>query len=254
MKKIFIIFVLFLCSKPTFSQIAKFESDLLTKNAGVGRGLNSTNRDSINYYTTKFSEQLQNYIIKNPQSLNYKFSKLISSKLCEIATSKDGLFRIYSWDLLTGGSMHFFSSIFQFKAKGQIYTFVPKEIEGDAGCFYSKIHSVNIGNKTYYLAIGNGIYSTKDANQSIQAFLIEKNKLIDTQTIFKTKNKELNRIDVNFDFFSVVDRPERPVELIKYDSIRQIIFIPVVKENGAVTNKNIQYKLKEDKFEFIGIE
>ena len=72
--------------------------------------------------------------------------------------------------------------------------------------------------------------------------------------IFKTKTKKLNNISVEFDFFSVADRPERPLELISYDEKKKIIYIPVVNNNGKVSNKNILYQLKGGYFEFIGFE
>ena len=84
--------------------------------------------------------------------------------------------------------------------------------------------------------------------------LLEENQLIDTTKIFKTKTKKLNNISVEFDFFSVADRPERPLELISYDEKKKIIYIPLVNNNGKVSNKNILYQLKGGYFEFIGFE
>ena len=45
-----------------------------------------------------------------------------------------------------------------------------------------------------------------------------------------------------------------PLELISYDGKKKIIYIPVVNNNGKVSNKNILYQLKGGYFEFIGIE
>jgi len=90
--------------------------------------------------------------------------------------------------------------------------------------------------------------------QSISAYSIEGNKLVDTVKVFKTKTKKLNRIDIEFDFFSVVNRPERPLELITYDDKQEIIYIPVIGDKGQVTKKNLLYQLKGSYFEFIGIE
>ena len=95
---------------------------------------------------------------------------------------------------------------------------------------------------------------SKDSKQSITVYSIEGNKLTDTARLFKTKTKKLNSIDVSFDFFSVVDRPERPLELISYDDKLNIIYIPVVNDKDQVTKKNILYQLKDGYFEFIGIE
>lgn len=210
--------------------------------------------DSISFYSDKFENEFTSFIKNNPATLNYSFKKLIDSNYCYIGTSDDGNFRIYSWDTWTGGTMHIFKEIYQWKSNGKIFAKVPKYEEGDAGRFCSKIFTANFSNKPYYLAITNGIFSTKDAMQSISAFSIEGNKLVDTVKLFKTKTKSLNTINVAFDFFSVVDRPERPLQLITYDNAKKIIYIPVVDDKEQVTKKNILYQLKDRHFEFIGIE
>ena len=210
--------------------------------------------DSTEYYSDKFGTEFKSFVKTNSATLSYSFKRLIDSNYCYIKTSDDGNFRIYSWDIWTGGTMHFFNQIYQYRNNGKVFSKIPQYEEGDAGSFCSKIYTVGINNKTYYLAISNGIYSTKDASQSISVFTIDNNKLVDTVNLFKTKTKRLNSIDVEFDFFSVVDRPERPVELITYDDQQKIIYIPVVNDKGQVTQRNILYQLKNNYFEFIGIE
>ncbi|MEO6454599.1 MAG: hypothetical protein ABIN97_11020 [Ginsengibacter sp.] len=210
--------------------------------------------DSISFYSDKFENEFTGLIKNSQASLSYSFKNLIDSNFCGVVTSSDGNFRIYSWDTWTGGTMHIFKEIYQWKSNGKVFTKVPKYKEGDAGSFCSKIFTVNIKNKPYYLAVSNGIYSTKDAMQSISAYNINHNKLFDTVKLFKTKTKRLNSIDVDFDFFSVVDRPERPLELITFDNKQKIIYVPVVGDKGQVTKKNILYQLKNHYFEFIGIE
>lgn len=210
--------------------------------------------DSISFYSDKFETGFTKLIQNNPATLNYPFKKLVDSNFCDVRTSIDGNFRIYSWDTWTGGTMHIFETIYQWKSNGKVFTKIPKYDEGEAGSFCSKIFTVNINDRTYYLAVTNGIFSTKDAMQSISAYSIEGSKLVDTVKLFKTKTKKLNSIDVEFDFFSVVDRPERPLELITYDDKQKIIYVPVVGDKGQVTKKNILYQLKGGYFEFIGIE
>jgi len=46
-----------------------------------------------------------------------------------------------------------------------------------------------------------------------------------------------------------MDKPERPVHLIKYDKIKKIIYIPIVLEDGKVTDRYIQYKFNGSYFE-----
>lgn len=208
--------------------------------------------DSINVYSDKFSVAFANFIKNNTATLYYPFQKLVDSNYCEVRTSRDGNFRMYSWDTWKGGSMHVFKEIYQWKGSGTVFTKIPARSEGDPGNFCSKIFTVDINAKTYYLAVTNGIYSNKDASQSISVYTIDRNKLIDTVRLFKTKTKRLNRIDVSFDFFSVADRPERPLELITYDEKQAILYVPVVDGKGRVTARNILYQLKSRYFEFVG--
>lgn len=203
----------------------------------------------------KFSNELINFIKSTPSTLTFPFKKLTASNEVFIRTSNDGNLRIYSWDAWTGGTMHEYNTIYQWKANGKVFSKVEKfEKQGDPGIFISQLHTVDANNQRYYLAVTNATYSNKDARQSIATYSINNGKLVDSIKLFKTKTKRLNRIDVDFDFFSVVDRPERPLQLITYDDSQKIIYIPVVDDKGQVTNKNILYQLKGTYFEFIGIE
>lgn len=212
------------------------------------------NWDTAMTLSEKFSDQFTSFIRANPTTLNQSFKKLIDSNYLQIRTSSDGNFRIYSWDTWTGGTMHEFSTIYQWRDNGKVLTKIPTADKDDPGSFVSQIFTIPIGGKPYYLAVTNATYSTKDARQSIAVYTINNGKLVDTIKLFKTKTKRLNRIDVDFDFFSVVDRPERSLELITYDDKQKVIYIPVVGDKGQVTTKNILYQLKNGSFEFIGIQ
>src|ERR1035437_7364622 len=56
------------------------------------------NFDSLFFYSSLFSNKITTYVSKYPSTLSYPFQKLIDSNHCNITTSTDGLFRIYSWD------------------------------------------------------------------------------------------------------------------------------------------------------------
>ena len=212
------------------------------------------NYDSISFYSNKFDKEFSSLIENTPETIDYSFNELIKCNPHFITTSNDGNFRIYSWDTFTGGTMHFFKNIYQWKLNGKVFTQVSHNDEDDSRSFCSDIYTININNKPHYLAITNAIFSTKDMMQSATAYTITDNKLDNAVQLFKTKTQSLNHIDVSFDFFSVVDRPERPVKLITYDDEQKIVRIPVVTKKGKVTKKNILYQLKNQKFEFTGFE
>ncbi|MBO9632065.1 MAG: hypothetical protein J7578_03030 [Chitinophagaceae bacterium] len=211
-------------------------------------------KDSAELYASRFADSLNALVNSHSGSLQYPFHILRDSSKVYIETAPGGAFRIYSWDTWTGGTMSYFDGIWQWKSKNGIHHRTPQPENGDPGNFCSKIYTVNIKGREYYLAILNGIYSSKDVSQSVQAFTIGGDQLIDTVTIFNTGSKQLNRIDVNYDFFSVVDRPERPVSLIRYDEKNKALYIPVVNDQGQVTPKHLVYELKEDGFMFRGVE
>lgn len=199
----------------------------------------------------KLELKLENYLRKYPATFDYTFKELTDTKNFHISTSKDKRFKIYSWNKQTGGSMRDFSSIFQFKSSGKVFVAHPDDYPDT---FYSNIYEVKVGERTYYLAINNGVYSTSQTSQAIEAFYIENNKLSRSTDLFVSKNNKIGDINISYDFFSVVDRPERPVEIISYDSRLKIIYIALVDDSGKVSNKNLLYQLKGENFVYIGIE
>lgn len=212
--------------------------------------------DSLEIENTIFRNKLGQYTSKYPLTLSYEFDSLRKDNI-DIIDSEDKILRIYSWDTWFGGTMYDFGNVFQFRSGNKVYSRIAYDTtsgEGEYIPFYSEIFTLKANNHTYYLAVFNGIYSTIDASQSIKIFTIENNNLIDSVKLIKTKNGLINSIEVSFDFFSVVDRPERPLRLIKYDKEKKIIYIPIVYENGKVTDRYILYEFTGKYFEFTGTQ
>lgn len=204
--------------------------------------------DSLNLANDHFNALLLNHVQKEPHTLKYPFDKLKNIGL-KIVTSDDGNFRIFSWDTLTGGTMHNFKNVFQYK-NGEVINAEDINLsEGDAGGYYSEIFTLKDDGKNYYLGYFNAIYSTSDSYQSVKAFSIG-SKGLDSPKLFKTKSGLTNQLGFNFDFFSVVDREERPVKLIYFDAKLKTLKIPVVLDKGAgqVTNRFITYKFNNQYF------
>lgn len=210
--------------------------------------------DALEIENKLFKDKIENYTSKYSSTLTYNFPLLKENNI-HIVSSEDKLFRIYSWNTWQGGTMDDFQVIYQYKSDGKIYSKNPNNFgipENDYYIpFFSIIYTLKTNTKTYYLAVYNGSYSSKDVSQSIKVFSIENNQLNEEVKIIKTQSGLTNAIDVYFDFFSVVDRPERPLELIKYDSDKKIIYIPIVLENGKVTKRFITYKFNGEYFERI---
>lgn len=167
-----------------------------------------------------------------------------------MATSTDNNLKVYSWDNNLGGTMRFYNQIYQFSANG---TIIAKEhlASNDPQAFLSKIYTVqNSAKEPIYLIISNSVLSSKYSVQHINAYKINSEN-IEPAAVFKTKTDTLEHIHVEFDFFSVVDRPERPVELITLEN--NMLKIALVDEQQNVTNKNLIYEWNGDLFVYKGI-
>ncbi len=205
--------------------------------------------DSLSYYSGLFSSKLTNYIKNNPSSIDCKFKSLTDSKTFSIVTSADNSFRIYSWDTWLGGTMQNYKNLFQFKSDGKVRALTFDYGEGDMGTYYTEIFSLKANGKIYFLGVSGGSESSKYAYEVIRAYSINDSTLDDSVKLIKTASGLQNSIFIEYDFFSVADRPERPLKLIKYDADKKIIYIPIVWENGKVTNKFIRYQFTGQYFE-----
>ncbi|HVU56578.1 MAG TPA: hypothetical protein VHD83_16050 [Puia sp.] len=262
MKRLLLAAVLFLAVQGFGQDIHAIEQDLLQKYDQIhhwspyNNNENYSHHDSLEKANKVFHEALLHYTIACPATLDAPFRQLTKAGLT-ITTSDDGLFRIYSWDTETGGTLHYFSNIYQYKnAHGTHARPDPPPAPDDAEKYgvacYSNIYALPVNGKRYYLAISNAILGGKDQLQSIQAFSMTEHGLDDSARIIRTSEGLVSSIDVEYDFFSVADQPERPAHLIGYDSIKKIISIPAVKHDGTVTKGRLLYQFTGKYFKYIG--
>ena len=213
---------------------------------------NGDSVDSLEKANDQFEELLLTLTSKNPQTLNYKFKSLIDSGLI-ISTSTDGNFRIYGWDTWTGGTMHFFRNVFQFKANGKIFSKTLnnyKEDDGDPDCLYYEVNQVTSNNKNFYLAFSSKIFSTGSSYQNVKVFSIDNTKLNDNAKLIKTKTGIKNQLGFEVDLASKSNiGKEVPNYFIVYDKRNKVITIPVILDNNQVTSKKVRYKFNGTYFE-----
>lgn len=191
---------------------------------------------------------------KIASTLSYGFPAL--NKLMMNATSDDGKFRIYSWDMETGGTMHDYARVYQYLgADGKVYSKMDDNAEedGGAGSFVYAIYTVDSKSGKIYIVCSNFIGSTQDHYQSANLYKIDGNSLKDKIKLIKTSEGMTDTLNFEYNFFSVVDRKERPIKLILFDKKTKTLKIPVVindKEfpNGRVTNKFINYQFNGTNF------
>jgi hypothetical protein len=231
---------------PVFAQTPQqIEADLLKSIKKIDPAFeDNTNANDL------FAKKLYNYIANNPATLGYPFAALIRQHV-DIHTSDDSLLRIYSWDTWTGGTAHFFESVFQYQDGGKIYAILdtPRE-EGDIRPWYNKLYTLKTAGNTYYLAVNTSIGSTKDMGGSIQIMDIENGKLNDSVKLIKTVSGLHSDLSFACDFSKTAGKltPDT-YPSIKYDAVTQTITIPLILANGAATNKQIAYKFNGQYFE-----
>lgn len=184
---------------------------------------------------------------KLPAVLKHPFNDL--KKEIFVATSKDGKFRIYSWDTLTGGTMRFYENVFQYQtANGRVNARAAARDDDDPGGFYHDIFQVAGKSGPIYIGRLTATLSTRDAYEEVSLFRISGTKLDDDLRLFKTKGGMQNRIGYEYDFFSVVDRKERPIKLARFDERSNTVLIPVViadpknDNRSKVTKRFIKYR------------
>lgn len=179
-------------------------------------------------------------------TLKYDFPAL--KKLMFLSTSEDKRFRIYSWDSEEGGTMHSFHSVYQYLGQnGRAFAKTFESDDGDAGGFVTDIFTLATKDGPVYLARFSSVLSTADAYQSIDLFRVRGNTLDTKVKLIRTKEGLTHTLGFEYDFFSVVDRSDRPIKLILYDVSTKTIKIPVVIADdknplGRVTKRYILYR------------
>lgn len=206
--------------------------------------------DSLYASNAKFEKLLLKYTSTFPETINYNFELLKKNGL-QIATSEDGIFRIYSWDDGTGGTMRFFKNIYQYKVNQNVFSkSSPEYDEKDAGCFYYQINDINPGNKKFYITQGTAILSSGLSYHTIKIFSIEDAQLNDNAKLIKTKRGIRNQIGYEVDLTARTNRDREVGNYkIEYDEKNKVISIPLILENSKVTAGKIHYQFKGKYFE-----
>lgn len=240
-----------------FAQSSTFiETDLLKSFRKIGywdekratdTSYNPAFEDSLDNANNLFGKKLKYYTSQFPSTINNSFISLKKENL-NICTSNDNCFRIYSWDVQGGGTMHEFENVFQYKLENGVQSVLdtPKN-DGDFGPNYHKLYTLKVGSNTYYMAVYLFIESSRYYGEGIQCFSISQGKLSDNERIIKTSTGLHSQIYYEADYGSVADWKVRPS--IYYDAHNQTIHIPLVESKGKVTHRYITYKFTGQYFE-----
>ena len=199
--------------------------------------------------STKANDDLRSMLMRhgNRQDiLKYSFSRL--KKEMDVETSRDGKFRIYSWDMSTGGTMHISDCVFQYRGQsGKTHTWAcsSNQEEGDMGASYLRIFEVRSKTSTIYLANSRFIAQGTTHGQAIGAFRIAGDTLDKKPQVIKTNSGLTNSVSFEYNPFTIENGDE--VDFVRYDTAAASFRFPVVIDDGVsgsgrVTNRFITYK------------
>jgi len=229
--------------------LSMLELDLLSsfKNIANWRFSQKENRyDSVMHANDVFTEKFKNAIRTNPTTLVYPFKKLAAEGLT-VASSPDGNVRIYSWDTWTGGTMHEFDNLFQYRSNSRVLTFYDLNRDGtETSCWYDSIFQLSLGSRKIYLATSYFIGSTIALGGSIRLFEIKNNSLIPAK-IIKTKSGMQSSITIGYDATNIIQN-NQPYPKFRYDPKSKTMLVPLIDSNDAPTGKLIKYGFDGSQF------
>lgn len=198
--------------------------------------------------------QLLNYIKKN--STNAQMMKAPLKEACvnglTAFVSDDKKVRCYSWDTLTGGTMHFFYSLISYDAgnnsfKLKVLNPNDKETEEDPGSCFEGLDTIKTKDgKTVYLVRDLFIGSGMIHGRTITAYMVASGKLVE-YPFFKTSKKTLKSI--NFGFGEYTDATEFVLSPDK-KTLKVPLIKPTPDETGAATGKYLNYAFDGSHFVF----
>lgn len=261
MKQVITLLLLFITTQ-SYAQkmtLPEIENNLNNTYQNIsGNGYPST-ADSIEEYDSLFRQKMLYFMSHYPETLTYPFDSLQHNNDISIVTSKDGLFRIYSWDRYDGGTMHSFDNLFQYKSGGKVYAKLSADTgtdqNYDAGVSYKELYKLKAGNnKKVYLALGAGIGSTAISTTRIKIFSIEGKFLNDTLKLIRTRDLNLiNSIDIGLNV--MLNYPDTDYAIpngVKYFPKEEMLSVPIVNEwNDSVTVHSNIYQFNGKYFKFI---
>jgi hypothetical protein len=245
MKQTIFILVLFVNGNLLFSQTVgfqKLESELILeiqKYRNADYDIKYSLRDKLR---NKFEN-----ILSDQNSFGYPFDSL--ANYINIIKSNDNKVRIFSWDELSGGSMHDMAVIVQFITNSNkintqwIDSDISDEPNGMTDAIQYEIYDVNINNQAHYLCFGWGTYGSGKHHNSILILSIQNNTL---------KNC-LNCIEKAY---SIIFAPRTSEINLKYDRIEHVISFNEFTYDDEMdyipTGERVKLKLKNGKFEKYG--
>ena len=198
---------------------------------GVGN-----NYDKQQYYLKKFENGLLNLTSKIPRSISHSFDSL-KTRGIQIVTSKDLLVRGYSWSTFSGGTASDDNRLIQYLTKDTVCAQLTSvNYESNWSYWFSDMEQLKIDGKTVYFFRAHSMASSKDALEGYLAYTFEDHKLKEYRVFQYENNVHSHEYFFEYNFFSVVDRKERPIKLLKLNK-KKLTIPQTDTENKVVRGK-----------------
>ena len=137
-----------------------------------------------------YYDELVDFVIKEPRTIEYAFDKLQSEGYADVVTSEDGNLRLYYWDNRSGGTWISWSNICQYRSGNKVYAYEGSIMDVKYGTQIEHEEGSNncaiLGIKTIYDESNSPIYlvhayireSSNWGYESIEAIRIENDELV----------------------------------------------------------------------------
>lgn len=225
-----------------------------------------------------FYDELIDFVIKEPRTLDYPFEKLQREGYANVVTSEDGNLRLYYWDNGFGGTWISWSNICQYRSGDKVYLYEGSVMDVKYGEQSEQDEGSNncaiLGIKTIYDDSGSPIYlvhayireSSNWGYASIEAIRIEDDKLV-AAPIFKGG---VDDVDFDSDVEDQVEKSYRSVEytiadwyfaanngegwdwLFQYDDKAKILYVP--QADPKITDRYSLYRYNGVSLYYIGVD
>ena len=199
-----------------------------------------------------FNDKLLTYLKKecgNPDLLTATLDLSKKAGMQSLVTS-DKQAHFFSWDTNTGGTMHFFHSVVQYRAGNKVCCdvlcpTVNKEAP-DCGLDFNDVRTVRTSDgKTVYLVTYSAYFTTQNYCRSITAYTVASEKLL-TVPMFKTPKQLLDNIDCR-----VSDNGEyNEASFVKISEDGQTVSVPIISNGTKVTGRYLIYKFDGEHYVF----
>lgn len=168
------------------TQRQEFEDKMIRNYNDLVNANSHTRYDSI---APKFKEELRTLLLKQ-ETFKYPFDSL--RKYINIVSSSDKKLRLFSWDEMTGGTMHNMAVLAQYKDDmDNLYCeSLDSDFYGDeiviTDIIYYEINDVIIQDIPHYIAFGWGTFGGGSHFKIVKVFKIDRYEISNDNKIFKT--------------------------------------------------------------------